>query len=150
MRYAWKHKMFQESHMIVLIMVIWLFCGVISAMVASSKGRSGCSWLALGVVLGPIGMIASFIVPNPELARVQEARVSGSSKGFKKCPSCAEVVRSEAIKCRFCGTDFLPAETRVPRASTVGAICNFCGSGGAQDIYGGKPICGTCSLSIER
>jgi len=33
------------------------------------------------------------------------------SDEFKKCPDCAEVVRAEARKCRFCGYDFIASKS---------------------------------------
>jgi hypothetical protein len=37
----------------------------------------------------------------------QDQRIASGQAvdGFKKCPACAEVIRSEATKCRFCSTE---------------------------------------------
>jgi len=40
--------------------------------------------------------------------------VPSSKKGLRKCPVCAEHVKIEALKCRFCGSDFVAAG-RSPR-----------------------------------
>lgn len=85
----------------------WLLCGIVCAVVASSKKRSGCGWFLIGVLLGPFGLILSLVVPPNTEGIEKEAILHG---GMKKCPYCAELIKKEAIKCRYCGTD-LPPET---------------------------------------
>lgn len=47
---------------ILIFLVIWLAFGVIGAMIMSGRGRSGCGGFALGVLLGPIGLIIALLI----------------------------------------------------------------------------------------
>ena len=76
------------------IFTIWIICGVISAVVASNKGRSGCGWFVIGVLLGPLGLIWAAVTPSND-AKVERRAIQGG--GYRNCPYCAESIRSSEV-----------------------------------------------------
>jgi hypothetical protein len=47
-----------------LIAFAWIGSALFSATLASAKNRSGCGWFAVGLVLGPVGLLVSFLIPK--------------------------------------------------------------------------------------
>ena len=61
---------------IVVVLLIWLAFGVVGAMIMSGKGRTGCGGFALGVVLGPIGLIVAMLFrPSVENEAERQLRI---------------------------------------------------------------------------
>ena len=46
------------------IAIFCLFCGIATAVIATTKNRSGWKWLLVGVLLGPFALLAIGFAPK--------------------------------------------------------------------------------------
>jgi hypothetical protein len=85
------------------LIIFWVIMGGVVAMIAGSKGHSAGLWFIYGALIWPIALVHILVTPA---AVGHQERVALQS-GNKKCPRCAEIVKSEARVCRFCSHEFV-------------------------------------------
>lgn len=90
-----------------IAIAIWILCGIAAAITLSNKGRSGCGGFLLGFLLGPIGLVIALVMKADQGVLDGQQVRSGAAR---TCPSCAEVVKIEALKCKHCGADLPPMD----------------------------------------
>ncbi len=79
----------------VLLIFCWLVMGLLCAVVAAAKRRSGLGWFILGCLFGPLALLFA--------AAMSSAPRNESAGALKICPHCAEKVKLQASLCKYCG-----------------------------------------------
>jgi ribosomal protein S27AE len=121
----------------------WLLFGVVSAIVARKKGRSGCAWFVLGVLLGPFGLILAFAASRHGPVVLAPSEPSPLKSAPKNCPTCGELIPQETGTCRSC--DEKASRRALPGFATESWICPRCGASNPNKSY----ACGNCGYSLE-
>jgi hypothetical protein len=80
--------------------------GLVPAIIAHNKGLSFLGWWVFGAALFILALPLAIVAKPyaPELER------RALSSGGRKCPHCAEIIKSAAVVCRYCGRDVAPAQ----------------------------------------
>lgn len=85
------------------VFVIWIALCIVIAWGAEQKGLSGAGYFFLSLFLSPIVGLIGVALSPPNIEKIERRALR--SGNARRCPACAELVRRQAIICRFCGAD---------------------------------------------
>jgi RNA polymerase subunit RPABC4/transcription elongation factor Spt4 len=99
------------------ILFAWFIFSILVGVWNSNRGNSFWAGFLLSALLSPlIGFIIVAITKKNPKSLEQREIATGE---MKKCPYCAELIRKEAVKCRFCGSDLVQGISSPPTVKQI-------------------------------
>lgn len=99
-----------STQMIAIVSVsvlVWLGCAFYAGGLARNNGRSYNMWFLVGFLLGPVGLLITWLYFQLSGERHQRHRHSVGRRSdipeMVKCPRCGQSVPTSFDCCQFCG-----------------------------------------------
>ena len=104
--------------MIIAGVVVWVLFGIITMMAAEKKGRNGCGWFLLGVLLGPFGFIIALLL-DP-INESPSSQISHNDDASLTTPKPSEIRSAH-------GEEKISEEPTIQKHQILRAFCKMSG-----------------------
>ena len=84
----------------IVVLLVIILIGLIPATIAKRKGRKLVRWWIYGSLLFVVALVHALLIESDQAAIEKKQMAEGM---LKKCLSCAEMIKSDAKICRYCG-----------------------------------------------